>query len=196
MPRGPRLIPENGIFHITIRGNNKRRIFYKEREFRYFKDLILRYKKKFKFLLYHYALMKNHIHFCIHATEKTNISKMMQGLQLAYFHYHRKRYKYVGHLYQGRFKSKVIETDEYLLACGLYIEKNPVESNVVNDPVNYPWSSYRYYVLGEKDPLVDPSPIYNELGKYAEERKARYKELMKLRLEEARATKEMQLVVH
>jgi putative transposase len=98
MPRGPRLLPEDGTFHVMIRGNNKKCTFYKDCEFRYFKKLILRYKKKFKFFLYHYTLMKNHLHFCIKATEKTNVSKMMQGLQLAYYHYHRKRYRYVGHL--------------------------------------------------------------------------------------------------
>ena len=121
MSRGPRVIPKYGVFHIVIRGNNKKCVFRRDCEFHYFKKLIARYKKKFKFLLYHYVIMKNHVHFCIKASEKTNISKMMQGLELAYYHYYRKRRAFVGHLWQGRFKSVIIKDDNHLLGVGLYI---------------------------------------------------------------------------
>lgn len=186
MPRGPRLIPESGIFHIVIRGNNKRGIFYKNSDFEYCKKLLMKYKKRFDFSLYHYAIMKNHLHLCVKANDRTNISKMMQGFQLSYYHYYRKRYSYVGHLCQGRFKSRVIDKADYLLVAGLYIEKNPVESGIVTDPIDYPWSSYRYYARGEKDPLVDPTPIYTDLAECVEERQAKYAELMRLRLEDAK----------
>lgn len=185
MPRGPRTMPDCGVFHIMIRGNNKKCIFRRACEFRYFKKLLTRYKKKFVFLLYHYALMKNHIHLCLKATEKTNISKMMQGLQLAYNHYQRKKRNYVGHLWQGRFKSRIVENDEYLFTLGLYIEKNPVETKVVENPIDYPWSSYRYYALGEKDPIVDPNPLYEKLGKTPEERQRRYRDLMEIKMKES-----------
>ena len=89
MPRGPRLIPSCGTFHIMMRGNNKRCIFRRDCEYYYFKELLFKYKKKFEFLLYHYALMKNHIHLALKAAQNTDISKMMQGLQLSYNHYHR-----------------------------------------------------------------------------------------------------------
>jgi len=197
MPRGPRLIPKQGTFHIMIRGNNKRRVFYKNSELVYFKNLILKYKKKCGFLLYHYALMPNHIHLCIKALDNTNISKAMQGLQLSYHHFHRRRYTYVGHLWQGRFKSRVIDKEDYLLTVGIYIEKNPVEGGIVKDPADYPWSSYRYYAYGEKDPLVDPNPLYMDLGRYAEERQTKYRELMQLRIEESKTVgrNDLQLAV-
>ena len=194
MPRGARLIPECGTFHIMIRGNNKRCVFRRDCEFRYFKKLLTRYKKKFKFLLYHYALMKNHMHLCIESTKKTDISKMMQGLQLAYYHYYRKRRGYVGHLWQGRFKSIVIKNDEYLLGVGLYIERNPVESGIVKDPLEYPWSSYGYYALEKKDLLVDANPLYQDLGNCPKEQQMQYRKLMQSRIEESKYTKMYRLV--
>ena len=81
MPRGPRIIPEDGVFHIMSRGNNKRCIFRRPCEYRYFYKLLVRYKKRFEFLLYHYVLMKNHVHLCLKATKNTDVSKLMQGLQ-------------------------------------------------------------------------------------------------------------------
>ena len=194
MPRGPRLLPEGGTFHIFIRGNNKRCVFRRDCEFRYFKKLIIRYKRRFGFFLYHYILMKNHIHFCIKAFKKTDISKMMQGLELAYSHYQRKKRGYVGHLWQGRFKSNIIADDNYLLGVGLYIERNPVEAGIVKDPAEYKWSSYRYYSIGEKDPLVDPNPLYEELGRNTDERQAEYKKLIFSQIKELGYRKEFEKV--
>lgn len=191
MPRGPRVIPDNGVFHITIRGNNKRCIFKRPCEFRYFKKLIKRYKGKYNIKLYHYALMKNHVHLCLKVGGWVDISKMMQGLQLAYNHYHRKRYDYVGHLWQGRFKSVIIKDDQQLLTAALYIEKNAVEAGLVNDPIDYPWSSYRYYAIGEKDDLVDADPLYNCFGNKLEERQSRYMALMISRLKESAGNNKM-----
>jgi putative transposase len=185
MPRGPRLIPECGLFHILIRGNNKRVVFLRDCEFRYFLQLLLKYKKRFGFTLHHYVLMKNHVHLSIKATRKTNISKLMQGLELSYNHYQRRRRGYSGHLWQGRFKSYIIENDEYFLASAIYIEKNPVEAGIVRDPAEYPWSSYRYYASGKMDDLIDPNPLYENLGLNPEERQKRYRELMYARISES-----------
>ena len=87
----------------------------------------------------------------------------------------------MGHLWQDRFKGHIIENDEYLLASGLYIDKNPVEAGIVKNPLGYPWSSYRYYAIGENNPLVDP---YESMGKFQEERQKRYRELMFARMRE------------
>jgi len=192
MPRGPRVVPESGVFHIMLRGNNKKCVFRRDCELRYFKKLIMRYKRKFKFLLYHYALMKNHVHLCIQITETTHLSKMMQGLQLAYYHYQRKRRSFVGHLWQGRFKSVVIKDDRQLLAVGLYIERNPVEAGIVEDPKEYVWSSYRYYAIGEKDLLVDISPLYIDLGISPEARQVEYQKLMQIQTKELKEVKRLE----
>jgi len=178
MPRGPRMIPECGIFHIMLRGNNRRKVFFRDCEFRYFKKLLLLYKKKFGFLLYHYALMRNHIHLCIEATVKTDISKLMQGLELSYYHYYKRRYLYIGHLWQGRFKSKIIKTDDQLLVTGIYIEKNPAESGAVKNPIDYEWSSYRYYARGEEDLLVNCDPLYEKMETSGSKCQVAYMQLM------------------
>lgn len=116
---------------------------------------------------------------------------MMQGIQLAYYHYQQKRRRYVGHLWQGRFKSIVIKDDKYLLGAGLYIERNPVEAGIIKDPIDYPWSSYRYYALGEKDFLVNPNLLYEDLGEKPEIRQAEYKKLMLSRIKELEYRKEL-----
>jgi putative transposase len=185
MPRGPRLVFDNAIFHVTIRGNNKRCIFRRDCDFNYFKTLLMRYKKRFKFLLYHYALMKNHVHLSMKIANKSSLSKIMQGLQLSYNHYQKRRYGYVGYLWQGRFNSHLIEDDEYMLTSALYIEKNPFEAGLVEDPAEYPWSSYRYYAFGEEDPLVSPDPLYIQLGDEPSHRQVRYRYLMAERMEES-----------
>ncbi len=178
MPRGPRVVPECGVFHIAIRGNNKRCVFRRESDYVRFESLLDRYKKKLGFYLYHYALMKNHVHLILKLKDSANISKIMQGISLSYYHYYRKKNRYVGHLWQGRFKSFVIGDDKYLLTAALYVENNPVEAGLVNDPTEYRWSSYRYYAFGEANPIMDISPIYEDMGRTAIERRQTYRGLV------------------
>jgi len=186
MPRGPRAVPECGVFHITIRGNNKRCVFRRDSDYARFESILKRYKKMFDFYLYHYALMKNHVHIILRTTEKSDISKVMQGIALSYYHYYRRKNGYVGHLWQGRFKSPIIEDNRYLLTAALYVEKNPVEAGLVKDPAEYLWSSYRHYALGEANPIIDTNPIYEDMGNDAEERRRKYSELMLLRIAESK----------
>jgi putative transposase len=88
----------------------------------------------------------------------------MAGLLLSYVHYYHGRYGFVGHLWQGRFKSPAIQWDNYLLSCGRYIERNPVAAGLTDQPWAYPWSSCRAYALGTLDPLLSVSPLYLELA--------------------------------
>ena len=178
MPRGPRIVPEEGTFHITLRGNNKRRVFRYVREYKYFLSLLERFKGKYNFFLYHYVLMINHIHLCLKISLDTDLAKLMQGLELAFFQYHHKHSGYVGHIWQGKYFSRHIHDDSYLLTSSLYIERNPVDACIVDDPADYRWSSYRYYAFGEDNPLIDPNPFYPELGKDVFARRRVYKKLM------------------
>ena len=178
MAREPRLRSADGTYHVYHRGNNKKCIFRRDCEYRYFRKLILRYKNRYGFLLYHYVLIKNHIHFSIRTKDKIDISKIMQGIALSYSHYQQKKRGSVGHLWQGRFGSKIIHDDKYLFTSGMYIEKNPVDSYIVKNPSDYPWSSYNHYAFGVTDPLVDLDPLYNALGKTDEERQKAYRDLM------------------
>lgn len=179
MPRGSRVVPENGIFHVTLRGNNRKRIFYRDCEFRRFRSTLERYIEKYNISLYHYCLMVNHVHLSLGITDPANLPKFMQGLELSYCHYQRRVRKFAGHLWQGRYISKVIDTDTYLLSSSLYIERNPVDSGTVKDPQSYPWSSYRHYAFGEPDVLIKENPLYLGLGENLSERQREYRKLMK-----------------
>jgi putative transposase len=186
MPRTSRTLPEECFLHVFTRGNNKRYIFRKEKDFKIYLKLLREYKKRYNLIIYHYVLMVNHIHLLCKKSPETDLAKMMQGLGLSYSNSYRKRYKFVGHFWQGRYKNKLIEKDSYLLNCGLYIEKNPVESNIVKLPEEYPWTSYRAYAFGEKNNIIDINPLFETLGKNEEERRKTYRELMKMYIENSK----------
>jgi len=127
-------------------------------------------------LLYHYSLMPNHVHLVLETIPETILAKFMKQINLSYMYHYKRKYSYVGHLWQGRFKSLLINRDEYLIVCGKYVEINPVRANIVKDPKDYKWSSYNHYAYGEKNPLVDNDPLYESLGKNELERQASYRE--------------------
>ncbi|MEW6375229.1 MAG: transposase [Thermodesulfobacteriota bacterium] len=175
MPRIFRLLPETGIIHILMRGNNRQRVFKDPKDYQHYLSILKLYKEEHGFLLYHYCLMPNHIHLILETTPKTNLSKLMKQINLRYAHYFRRRYRYWGHLWQGRFKSLLIERDSYLIACGRYVEMNPVRAKIINDPKDYPWSTYQFYAYGKRDDIVDIDPLYQELGKSEKEKQLSYR---------------------
>jgi putative transposase len=189
MPRAPRVILKCGTFHIALRGNNKKKLFYRDCEFRRFKSTLARYIPRQNISLYHYCLMKNHVHLAVKTSESTDLSRFMQSVELSYYHYHHRIRRYVGHLWQGRFISRVVDSDAYLLTSALYIERNPVDAGVVKSPENYPWSSYNHYAFGEKDALINSDPLYLHLGKTASERQKKYRDLMHNSIETTRTKK-------
>ena len=157
MPNGPRLVMDHACYHITARGNQKRRIFYEDIDFEEYLSRIRIYKKKYGFKLYGYCLMPNHIHLSGELGNKKHLSKFMQSLTRSYTAYFNKKYKKVGYLWQGRFKNRIIVKDRYLIDCMNYIELNPVRAGIVNAPHEYRWSSYRERCLGiiEGKPMLD-----------------------------------------
>lgn len=151
-------------YHITSRGHNRESVFRDDADRRAFLHLIARYRQRFDFRLFHYCLMSNHFHLLVQLPDPKRLSAMVAGLLLAYFHHYHRRYGLVGHLWQGRFKSPAIQREGYWLSCGRYVERNPVEAQLVAEPWHYPWSSCRAYALGEADPLLSVNPCYEELA--------------------------------
>lgn len=176
MPRIFRIQPEEGVFHILTRGNNRQKVFEDTLDYKSYLELVRTYKHEHKFLFYHYCLMPNHVHFIIETTPQTNLAKFMKQVNLAYLYHYKKRYGYYGHLWQGRYKSLLISKDEYLITCGRYIELNPVKAKIVKDPKEYQWSSYNVYAYGKEDDIVDYDPLYDDLGKTGLERQDSYRE--------------------
>jgi putative transposase len=120
--------------------------------------------------------MHSHIHLLIETKENSSLSKIMQGINLAYTIWFNRKNGKVGHLWQDRYKSAVVERDSYLLECGRYIERNPLRAGIVKDPREYLWSSYRVYGYGKEDGLTDRDEIYEAMGKDQTERQRAYRE--------------------
>jgi len=160
--------------HIMCRGNNKQVVFKSTDDKRYYYYLIRELKQENKITIYHYCIMNNHVHLLVWVNTQSNISRFMQQISLAYFRYYQKTYKYCGHLWQGRFKSNIINTDCYLLQCGKYIELNPVRAGLVVNADEYEFSSYNFYAKNSTDFVVTPNPLYIQLHKRKEERTGEY----------------------
>ena len=175
MPRSKRLLNDNGLYHIVQRGHNKGWLFHKDSDFRTLKDILLAYKHKFDFDIYHYCIMSNHFHFILKTKKGSDLPKILQGITQTYSFYYRKTYNYTGYVYQNRYKSLVIENDAYLMECGRYVERNPLRARIVNDLSMYEWSSYMFYAYGKMDDIITRDPLYEFLGNNEPERHIRYK---------------------
>lgn len=176
MPRIFRVLPEEGALHILTRGNNRQSVFEDDTDYKTYLNFLKTYKQQNNILLYHYCIMPNHAHLIVGLTPKSNLAKFMKQINLAYLYHYKKKYNYYGHLWQGRYKSLIISRDEYLIACGRYIELNPIKARLVKQPKEYIWSSYNAYAYGARDALVDYNPIYLDWGKSDKDRQKNYQQ--------------------
>jgi putative transposase len=166
MPRVPRHQQLAGAvcFHVMDRGHNREAVFRDDEDRAAFLGLVLRYRARIGFRLHHYCLMDNHFHLLLRLDQASKLSALLAGLLRAYVHHCHRRYDFVGHRWQGRFKSPAVQDGSYLLSCGRYIERNPLAAGLVALPWEYAWSSARAYALGWADRMVDESPSYTELA--------------------------------
>jgi putative transposase len=155
---------DGGYYHLMDRGHDRAAIFADDEDRRAFLALLGRYRERFGFRLHHYCLMTNHFHLLVQLRRPRDLSPLMAGLLRAYVHPCHRRHGFVGHRWQGRFKSPAVQRDGYLRSCGRYIERNPLAAGLVAEPWAYRWSSCRAYALGEADALVSASPGYLELA--------------------------------
>ena len=162
MARPYRLKGENCFYHVTSRGNDRKKIFLRKDDYERFLGYVLVAKERFKFKVYAYCLMNNHYHLLFETT-LPNISEVMQYINGSYTIYYNTKYRRCGHLFQGRFKSIVVEKDLYFLALSHYIHLNPVRAGLVSSPERYPWSSYWGY-LGQRNKYIDNAAIEKHLG--------------------------------
>lgn len=190
MPRTARIAPQENIYHILTRGNNRKVIFKDKSDYARYIEILRHYKQKYRFLLYHYALMGNHIHLVLEPTAKGGrLAEIMKGINLSYAQYYKKKYKHTGHFWQDRYKSIIISDDEYLLACGSYVELNPVRAGIIKDPKDYRWSSYLVYAYGQRDSLIDVYGIYRGLSGAESKRQKKYREFVRGMMETKKAQK-------
>jgi putative transposase len=162
MPRQARIGLSALIYHVITRGNNRSWVFEDREDFEKYLAILSRYKAKGGFLLYHWALMNNHVHLLLETTENSSLTKIMQGINLSYTLWFNRKYRRVGHLWQDRFRSYPVERDEYLLECGRYIERNPLRAGLVQCPGEYLWSSFKVHAEGRVDGITDSHDTLKE----------------------------------
>ena len=162
-------------YHIFNRAGFGRNLFNAPCDYEYFIKLLRLYSNNHNFVIYHWVLMSDHYHLLIKMENSDEISSIMAGLARAYVHYYHRKYRTYGHLWQSRFKSQAIHKDKYILSCGRYIERNPVRAALVGYAFEYPYSSARYYILGERDGLTSQNPLFKIFGFQLSYRRQRYK---------------------
>ena len=179
MPRKPRFnllgIPQ----HVIQRGNNREPCFYAEEDYRRYLNDLHESAVKFKCKVHAYVLMTNHVHLLVTPMADYGVSQMMQALGRRYVYYINRTYKRTGTLWEGRYKSSLIDSDHYLFTCMRYIELNPVRASMVDHPGEYKWSSYHANAQGDVDELVEEHPVYSDLGTNLEVRQSAYRELFR-----------------
>jgi putative transposase len=180
MPRKHRnrLVSDDSMQHIVQRGLNRIKIFNTESDYEFIKQKIRKYLSIYKVSIHNYCFMPNHIHILVYTKIAKELSKFMQAVSLSHSYYYRKKYKYSGYLWQGRYKSFPIEKDSYLLECARYIERNPIRAKrkIVSHLSQYKWSSYNFYAHGIKDDIITPNPLYQQMGKTPKERQNNYRD--------------------
>ncbi|MBX3414978.1 MAG: transposase [Pirellulales bacterium] len=185
MPRPLRPIDDGLIYHVINRGNNRQDVFHKPADYQAFLQTLVDLKARKPFELYGYCLMRNHFHLLLRPTAAASISRIVQSLLVSHTARYHAHYRSGGHVWQGRFKSPVIQHDEHLLTVLRYIEANPLRARLVARAEEYAWSSYRLHALGEVNTLVDPLITYDELSPYPKIRQRHWAEKVHRPLEEA-----------
>ena len=136
---------------MLSRGNERKDIFHDDQDRLTFLDVIGEMADNYDVSIFAYVLMSNHFHILLQ-TNHANLSKSMQWLALTYTRRFNNRHLRSGHLFQGRFKSIIVQNDAYLVRLSCYIHRNPLRANVITRLADYPWSSYRAYAYGDKAP--------------------------------------------
>lgn len=178
MPRSPRLLLSQSYYHVMTRGNNKNIVFKKDEDYLYYLSLIKRYKPEHPFDLYHYCLMPNHVHMLVKTNKASDFSNFMKKINLAYFHYYHRKYTWVGHFWQDRFKSQPVGKDGYFIQCGKYIELNPIRKGMVKKSEDYKYSSYSYYARGLLNSLMTEDIFYQGIGEDNLNRQKNYQDML------------------
>ena len=172
MPRPLRPVADGLLYHAMNRGNNRARVFFAADDYRTFLEALAKTQQRYPFRLYGYCLMTNHFHLLLAPEAGVSISRVLQSLTVATHLALSSERGAVGHVWQGRFKSPLVQDDDHALVVLRYIEANPLRAGMVADLGEYPWSSYGVHGLGGEDALVLPLPAWEGLRRDAEKRRA------------------------
>jgi putative transposase len=177
MPRRLRTQPLGIPLHIINRGNNRQACFYADEDYQFFLHHLGELAPRFKCEVHAYVLMTNHFHLLITPYMGRGASLLMKLLGQRYVQYVNKTYRRCGTLWDGRFRSSLVLSARYVLACYRYIEMNPVRANMAAHPGDYPWSSHAANAEAKPVKWLSPHADYLALGLTEETRRAAYRGL-------------------
>ena len=178
MARLPRLTVTDYPHHVILRGNNRQDIFKTPTDFERMHELLLIHSQEQQVEVHSYVFMSNHLHLRLTPRVDQALPKMMQAVGRSYVRYFNQKHGRTGTLWEGRYRATLIQAERYLLACMVYIDLNPVRADMVEQPLDYRWSSHSQYVGPRSDRLVTPHALYWALGNTPFSREAAYAELV------------------
>lgn len=176
--RMPRLVVPNQPHHVIQRGTDGTTIFHDDQDYETFLRWLLEASRLYKVAIHAYVLMSNHLHLLASPTDTEGLAKMMQWIGRQYVPYFNRRYQRIGTLWQGRYRTSVIDTERYFMVCSRYIELNPVRAGLSAHADSYRWSSCRHHVGLTQDNLITEHGLYWSLGNTPFEREAAYRAML------------------
>lgn len=172
MARSPRFDLPGYAQHVVQRGVDRMVCFARHWDYQRYLDELRSSAEKFDCAVHAYVLMTNHVHLLVTPAAAGAVSRMMQRLGRRYVGYFNTCHVRTGHLWEGRYKSCLVQSDGHVLACQRYIDLNPVRAGMVTSPAGYPWSSFRHYACGEPADWLTPHPsvlaLHTEHGRRGE----------------------------
>lgn len=185
MPRRARLSLPGIPWHIIQRGHNRSVCFHAEDDYQFYLHYLKEFADKFGCALHAYVLMTNHVHLLLTPMREESAALLMKHLGQRYVQYVNRTYRRTGTLWEGRFRSCLTQSEDYVLACYRYIELNPVRAGMVVRPQDYRWSSYHANGLGRASAALTSHDEYLRLGREAMERREAYRALFRAHVDEA-----------
>ena len=183
MPRRARLLLPGVPLHLIQRGNNRSACFYAEEDYLFYLDNLKLQAEQHGCAVHAWCLMTNHVHLLVTPSKPESASLMMKGLGQRFVQYINRTYDRSGTLWEGRFRSCLLQEEDYVLACYRYIEMNPVRAGMVEHPAEYCWSSYGANAHGLSSAIIEANPLYTQLGETADLRASAYRELFRYQLD-------------
>jgi len=191
MARLARISPVDVPVHIIQRGNNRQICFVAEEDYESYAEWLWEYSKKYKVDVHAWVMMTNHVHLLCTPRQVDAVSSMMQALGRCYVRYFNDAYRRSGTLWEGRYKSCLVQEERYLIEVYRYIELNPVRAGIVTAPGEYRWSSHTVNAEGKSSGLCSPHSEFIALGETPSERRENYRALFVDYIENSEFLKEI-----
>lgn len=177
--------------HLVHRGNNRQQCFYQDQDRDFYLFHLRRLAPRADCAVHAYCLMTNHVHLLVTPKSLQSCAALMKAIAQLHTQYVNRTYNRTGSLWEGRYRSCLVQAEDYLLTCYAYVDMNPVRASMVSNPADYPWSSYSANARGSASDLTTPHYEFLRLGPTDGERGSRYQELVDMldanRVEEIRA---------